>query len=56
MVNDRRQGFGADMKIGKSIEGNFSPGHGNEILDDFFCNDRSLSDSPATDKSLMRLG
>ena len=56
VVNDRRQGFGTDMEIGKAIEGNLSPGHGNEIFDDLFSDDRGLSYSPATDKGFMWLG
>ena len=55
MVNDRRQGFGADMEISQTIQGYFSPGHGYKIFDDLIGNDCSLSNSPATDKSLMRL-
>ena len=54
VVNDRWQGFGTDMEIGQTIEGNFSPGHSNEIFNDFFSDDRSLSDSPATNEYFMR--
>ena len=54
MVDDRGQGFCPDVKIGQTIEGNFSPGHIYKIFNDLLGNDRSLSDSPATYKYFMR--
>jgi len=32
VVNDRWQGFGTDMEIGQTIEGNFSPGIATKYL------------------------
>lgn len=55
VIDDRGQRFGADMEISQPIEGNLSPGHCLEILDDLFGNDGCLAYSPATDKGFMRL-
>jgi hypothetical protein len=56
VVNDRGQRFGSYMEIGKAVQRYLTPGHRHAILNDLLGNDSGLTDSPAADKNLVRLG
>jgi hypothetical protein len=41
VVNDGRQGFGANMEIGQAVQGYLASRHGNEIFDDLLGNGKA---------------